>query len=131
MATIDRTASAVGNFSEVVTVAGTDGTWIHVSGQVALDGTGARAVTGGVGEQTEIIFDQIERYLAACSASLSDVIKLTSYLVDLSEYAEFSAVRGRRFADFPPASAAVGVASLLLGARIEIEAVAFRGISGE
>ena len=40
-------------------------------------------------------------------------------------YAEFSKVRGEVFLDTPPTSTAVQVAGLLLGARIEIDAVAF------
>lgn len=129
MTGVTRTASDVGNFSEVVTVAGA-GRWLYVSGQVALDVGGARVVPGGVAVQTEVILDRIESHLRAQGAALSDVVKLTTYLVDLSEYGEFSEVRGRRFEGAAPASAAVAVSDLLLGASIEIEAVAFVGDRG-
>ena len=123
--TIQRKASDFGKFSEVVSVQG-PGSWIHVSGQVAFDQTGKAVIGGGIAEQAEVIFDQMEQHLAAVGASLADIVKLNIFLVDLAEYAEFSAVRARRFPDNPPASAAVGVASLLLGAKLEIDAVAFR-----
>jgi hypothetical protein len=47
------------------------------------------------------------------------------YLTDLAPYAEFSKVRGEVFPHNPPPSSAVQVAGILLGARIEIDAVAF------
>jgi enamine deaminase RidA (YjgF/YER057c/UK114 family) len=49
---------------------------------------------------------------------------VTVYLVDLGSYAVFAAVRARRCGAEPPASAAVGVASLLGGALVEVAAVA-------
>jgi 2-iminobutanoate/2-iminopropanoate deaminase len=53
------------------------------------------------------------------------VVRITVYLTGLDDYAEFSRVRAERFGDSLPASAAVQVAGLLLGALVEIEAVAF------
>lgn len=124
MKSVTRTAATNGNFSEVVTVTG-PGTWLYVAGQVAFDDTGTRVIDGGVAAQSEVIFDQIDRHLRQHGATLLDVIKLTTYLVDLSEYSEFSRVRGRRFTGAAPASAAIAVDELLLDARIEIEAIAF------
>jgi 2-iminobutanoate/2-iminopropanoate deaminase len=126
MSQIDRHPSTIGTFSEVVTVAG-PGTWIYVSGQVALDDSKQRAITADMHEQAHLVFDQIEDHLAARGARLSDVVRLTAYLTDLADYPAFSAARSERFADHSPASAAVGVASLLLGAHLEVDAVAFIG----
>jgi enamine deaminase RidA (YjgF/YER057c/UK114 family) len=121
---IDRVPSSFANFSELVSVSGT-GTWIQIAGQVAFDESGKAVIDGGVGEQSSVIFDQIERLLWGVGAGLRDVVKLTVYLTDLAAYGEFSAVRSERLAEAPPASAAVGVADLLLGAKIEIEGLAF------
>ena len=46
------------------------------------------------------------------------------YLTDLSNFGEFSEVRGSVFGSELPSSAAVGVASLLGGVLVEISAVA-------
>ena len=46
-------------------------------------------------------------------------------MTSFDDYAKFSEVRARRFGDSPPASAVTQAAALMLGADIEIEAVAF------
>jgi 2-iminobutanoate/2-iminopropanoate deaminase len=95
-------------YSDAVSVAG-PGRWIHVAGHVGFGPDGSTVVAGGLGPE----------------ADLSHVVKLGAYLTDLADYADYAAVRRRRFPGDPPASAAVGVSSLLAGACIEIDAVAF------
>lgn len=78
--------------------------------------------------QTRRIFERIAAVLAKHGASLSDIVKTSSYLVDLADYDGFNRVRVDTFMDYkePPASTAVGVGSLLgSGTRVEIEVVAF------
>ncbi len=121
---IRRIPSDFANFSETVSISGT-GTWIHISGQVGFDQSGKGVIEGGVTAESQTIFDQIERHLTESGADLSHVVKLNVFMTDLSEYGEFSAVRSERFPVDPPTSAAVGVADLLLGAKIEIDGLAF------
>ncbi|WLB56556.1 RidA family protein [Bradyrhizobium japonicum] len=78
--------------------------------------------------QTRRIFEHIARVLGKHGASLSDVVKTTSYLADLADYDGFNRARVETFMDCkePPASTAVGAGALLgSGTRVEIEAVAF------
>jgi len=110
-------------YSDAVGLEGS-GRWVYTAGQVALDENGA-LVDGDLATQTRVTFDHVERALARAGGTLGDVVKITVYLRDLTDYAAFAAVRGERFGDAPPASAAVAVADLLFGADIEIEAVAF------
>lgn len=119
---IERVPSDFASYSDVVAVSG-PGRWVIVSGQVGMDAD--HKVEGDLRAQTHSTFDHIERNLAKVGAGMSDVVKITVYLTSLDEYAEFSAVRSERFGDSLPASAAVQVAGLLLGAEIEIEALAF------
>lgn len=121
---IERIASDFGNFSDLLIVEG-PGKWIFISGQVGFDDSGKAVVAGGVGAETSVIFDQMERELSALGSGLHDIVRLTAYLTDLSSYAEFSAIRTERFAADPPTSAAVGVSDLLLSASVEIEGLAF------
>jgi enamine deaminase RidA (YjgF/YER057c/UK114 family) len=120
---ITRTAAATGgSYSDTVAVSGA-GQWIHVSGQVAFgpDGT----VTGTLYEQTHGCLDHIEALLIKAGGTLSDTVRITAYLVGLEDYAEFARARAERFGDEVPASAAIGVAQLLMNARVEIDAVAY------
>ncbi|MGB0119849.1 MAG: RidA family protein, partial [Solirubrobacterales bacterium] len=86
---------------------------------------GKGVIAGGVAVESNTIFDQIESLLKQAGGDLSHVVKLNIFMTDLSEYGEFSAVRTERFPVDPPASAALGVADLLLGAKIEIDGQAF------
>jgi 2-iminobutanoate/2-iminopropanoate deaminase len=121
---IERYPSAFAptSFADAVAADG-PGRWIHVSGQVGMDADGK--VEGDLAAQSHKTLDHIERILADAGAALSDVVRIVVYLTSLDEYAAFSAVRAERFGETLPASAAVQVAGLLLGAQIEIEAVAF------
>lgn len=110
------------SFADAVAVSGA-GRWIHVAGQVGMDAEGK--VEGDLAAQSHATFDHIERILGAAGATLADVVKITVYLTSLDDYAAFSAVRAERFGAVLPASAAVRVAELLLGAEVEIEALAF------
>lgn len=119
---IERIHSDLGSFSESVVVGGA-GRWIHVAGMVGFDADGK--VTGDVATQTERTFDAIERILAKSGAGLGDLVKMSVFLTDLGDYGTFGEVRAKRFGDVLPASAAVEVSGLLLGAAVEIEATAF------
>lgn len=120
---IDRLPSTFAKYSDGVAIAGT-GRWVHVAGQVGL-GDDGKVVDGGLAAETSVAFDRIERVLEHFGATLSDVVKVTVFLTNLGEYAEFGRVRAERFGDDLPASSAVEVKGLMLGAQVEVEAVAF------
>ena len=67
----------------------------------------------------------------ACSrrrgASLHDVAKTTVFVTDMADYGEMNRIYIEVFGDHRPARSAVAVAALPLGARIEVEAWAYRG----
>jgi 2-iminobutanoate/2-iminopropanoate deaminase len=106
-------------YSDVVVVEAGSARWIYVAGQ-----TPHEPAPSDLAGQTERCFRQIEALLAECGAALGDVVQITVYLTDLTAFRDFAEVRGRVFGAEPPASAAVGVASLLGGALVEISAVA-------
>jgi 2-iminobutanoate/2-iminopropanoate deaminase len=115
------------SYSDAVVVEAGGARWIYVAGQTPRPLAEPGDVPADLGGQTERCFDQLERILAGHGAALADVVQLTTYLVDLADYGEFAAVRARLFGDQPPTSAAVGVASLLDKALVEIVAVAVTG----
>ncbi|MGE5523862.1 MAG: RidA family protein [Rhodospirillaceae bacterium] len=78
--------------------------------------------------QTRIIFARIGELLATEGGELSNLVKITAYLVDMREYGAYNDVRNEIFAGIatPPVSASVGVNELVRPeARIEIEGVAY------
>jgi 2-iminobutanoate/2-iminopropanoate deaminase len=114
------------SFSEAVRIDSPAGTWIIVSGQVGVPyETGADLSELSFEAEVRCCFERIASTLSASDAKLSDLVKVDVHLTDLSVYAEFGRVRAELFPTAPPASTAVQVAGLLLGARIEIGGVAF------
>jgi reactive intermediate/imine deaminase len=79
-----------------------------------------------VAAQTELVFDNLERVLAAGGATLSDVVKITAHLQDLAgDFAAYNEVYARRFGAHRPCRTTVG--STLGGFLVEIDAVAVVG----
>jgi enamine deaminase RidA (YjgF/YER057c/UK114 family) len=121
---IERLTTNPGSgFSDAVTAVG-PGRLIHISGNVGF-GPDGRVVSGGMGAEARATFDNIERTLGEAGANLSHVIKINAFVTNLEEYPDYASARAERFGEQLPASATVQVAGLLVGAQIEIDAVAF------
>jgi 2-iminobutanoate/2-iminopropanoate deaminase len=110
-------------FSDAVTTSGS-GRLIHVSGSVGF-GPDGKVVEGGMGAEARATLDNIERTLQQAGAEMSHVVKINAFVTSLEEYPAYAEARAERFGEQLPASATVQVAGLLVGARIEIDAVAF------
>lgn len=115
---------AVGPYSPVRRV----GDWVITSGQVGLatDGQGKAALApGGTLPQLRQALQNVADVLASEGATLSDVVKTTLYLVDISEFAAVNEVWVEYFTEDRPTRSAVQVAALPVGARVEVEAWAY------
>jgi len=100
------------------------GGWLAVSGQVgALDGA---LVTGGVAAQTRQAVANLAKLLSEHGADLGDVVKTTVFMADIAEFDDMNTAYAEAFGDYRPARATIGVAGLPMGARVEIEAWAYR-----
>ncbi|MDX1431730.1 MAG: RidA family protein [Gammaproteobacteria bacterium] len=110
--------NAIGPYSQAVRAGAT----VYLSGQIPLDPADMELVDG-----TRAQIDRVLRNLAAVAeaagGSLADVVKLTVYLVDLADFPVVNEVMSEHFVEPFPARAAVGVAALPKGARVEIEGV--------
>lgn len=101
------------------------GQLVFVSGIVALGADGNVIAPGDMGTQTRHVFDRMGDLLAEAGAGFEDVVKITTFVTDMSQYADFAKVRGEVFKDGYPASATVGVNALVLdGLVVEVEAIA-------
>lgn len=113
-------------FSQVVVASGSR--TIYTAGQVSIDEEGALVGSGDLAKQTAQAMRNVGLALAAAGASYSDVVKITTYVVNYKP--EHRAIIGKARAPFfasgtPPASTLVGVAALALSEwLIEIEAIA-------
>jgi len=122
--TIDRlTTNPASGFSDAVTISG-PGRTVHVSGNVGFGDDGT-VVSGGMEAEARATFANIEKTLHAAGATMADVIRITAFITDLDAYPAYAKVRSEVFGETLPASATVQVAGLLVGAQIEIDAIAF------
>lgn len=115
-----------GGFSHVVR--STAKTTVIVSGQVSYDPQGNIVGVGDLAAQVHQVYTNIATALASCGASMSDVVKTTLFVRDMTP--EKIAVIRRVRANFiseknPPTSTMVGVQSLAKPElMLEVEAVA-------
>jgi len=118
----ERAPAPIGPYSQAIRA----GEFLFVSGQIPLSADGGGLVGATASEQTEQILSNLSAILEAAGAVVSDVVKTTIFLVDLSDFASVNEVYGNFFAGGgpPPARSTVQVSALPRGARVEIEAVA-------
>jgi len=100
------------------------GELIFVSGTLGTLGEKFELAPGGTGPQTTQTLRNIETVLRAAGADLSDVVKVSVYLADMSTFQEMNKAYSKFFPEAPPARITVGGAVLALGAAVEIECVA-------
>ena len=86
---------------------------IYVSGQVAIDESGALVGKGDVSKQAEQVFKNIHRILTDCGATIGDIVKLNWYFRNMSDRAAIIAERDRFLGAHRPASTAVEVSRLV------------------
>ena len=104
------------------------GRTIYVSGQVSMDADGNVVGEGDIGLQTQKTLENVKTVLQAAGGGMEDIVKVTVFILDMSQYDGIHEVRRRYFSEPYPASSMVEV-SALIDPRllIEIEAVAVIG----
>lgn len=117
-----ETAVAVGPYSHAVDTGDT----IYLSGQTPVDPATGRLVQGDIAVQAEQCFKNLFAVLQAGGLTGDQVVKVNVFLVDMNDFAAMNTVYERQFAKPFPARTTIGVASLPLGARIEMEMIARR-----
>jgi len=116
----DDAPAAIGAYSQGVISNGL----LFCSGQIPLDPESGELIEGGVGDQTRRCLDNLAAVCGAAGATLGDAVRVTVYAADLAgDWAEINEAYAVYFGDDPPARAAIGVAALPRGARVEIDAV--------
>lgn len=113
-------AAAIGPYSHGVE----SGELIFLSGQTPLDPATGKLLEGGIEAQTEQSFKNLFAVLEAAGLTPDAVVKVNVYLTDMADFSAMNTVYARQFNPPYPARTTIGVASLPLGARVEIELIA-------
>jgi 2-iminobutanoate/2-iminopropanoate deaminase len=101
---------------------------LYISGQIPLNPETGKLVEGGIQEQTIQVFKNIQAILQAAGYSFDDVIKSTVLLANMDDFAAMNAIYASIYTQDMPARAAYQVAKLPLGALVEIETIAVKGV---
>ena len=110
---------AVGPYSHAVKA----GNLLFCSGQTPLDPGTGKLVEGSVGAQTVQCLENLAIVCRAAGVTLADAVRMGVYVTDMSTFAEVNEAYASFFPQEPPARSTIGVASLPLGAAVEIDAV--------
>jgi 2-iminobutanoate/2-iminopropanoate deaminase len=112
---------AIGPYSQAILQNG----MLFVSGQLGLNpATGEFAPTFEA--QTEQVFANIEAILKQAGMGFQNVVKVSVFLQDLSQFAAMNAIYARFFKEPYPAREAVQVARLPKDGLIEISVIAMK-----
>jgi enamine deaminase RidA (YjgF/YER057c/UK114 family) len=104
------------------------GDFIFVSGQVAKDADG-NMISGTIEEETLGTIEAIRRILAEEGATLSDVVRVTTYLEDARDFGRYNRVFGEQFKDAVLARTTVE-ARAVINTKIEMDAIAYKPRGG-
>ena len=102
------------------------GDTIYIGGTPPLDEANNLIGKGDVAIQTQAVIDRLTRTLASTDMSLSNVVFVTVYLVELSHFPNMNAVYAEMFTAPYPARKVLQTPLTVAGALIEMTAVAFR-----
>jgi len=115
----DTAPQAIGTYSQAVKAGDT----VYLSGQIPLDPETMALIDTDIRAEVHQVFRNLSAVAAAAGGSLADVAKLNVFLTDLTHFPTVNEVMAEYFHRPYPARAAVGVAALPKGARVEMDAI--------
>lgn len=98
---------------------------IYLSGALGMDKDTLKLVPGGIIPETQQLFKNMQAVLQAAGSSFDKVAHVRVYLTNIEDGAEVNKIYGEYFKEPYPARVMLEVSKLPLGAKIEVEAIAF------
>ncbi|MCK9489263.1 MAG: Rid family detoxifying hydrolase [Xanthomonadales bacterium] len=115
----DAAPAAIGTYSQAIRAGNT----VYLSGQIPLDPASGEMVSGDIDAEIARAFANLKAVCEAAGGSLAHLVKLNVYLTDLGHFPQVNAAMVGLFGEPYPARAAIGVAQLPRGARVEVDGV--------
>ncbi|MHC5227764.1 RidA family protein [Enterococcus sp. LJL99] len=100
----------------------------NLSAQLPVDPTSGKLVAGGVKEQAEQCFKNIQAIVESIDQTMSDVVRITIFVKEIMDVEIVEDVYTRFFTGYLPALTVVAVDALPLNALIQIEALISNGV---
>jgi reactive intermediate/imine deaminase len=114
-----RAPQAIGTYSQAVRAGDT----VYISGQIPLDPATGVLVSGDIEAEIRRVFDNLRAIAEAAGGTLANAVKLSVFLTDMTHFPKVNEIMATYFTTPYPARAAVGVAALPRGARVEMECI--------
>ncbi len=96
---------------------------VFTSGQIAINPIGGNLVTDDFSKEVEQVLENVKSVLEAGGSNLDNIIKLSVFITDMSNFKFVNEVFENFFIDQYPARSVVEVSGLPLNVNIEIEAI--------
>jgi len=98
---------------------------LFISGQVAIDRAGV--IPDSLEEQAELVWSNVHAILKDAGMSMSNVVKIMSFITRAEDFTAFAKIRARHLGDHRPASTLLVVSALAHPKfLVEVEAIAVR-----
>jgi len=98
---------------------------LFISGQVAIDRAGV--IPESLEEQAELVWGNVHAILKDAGMSMSNVVKIMSFITRAEDFAAFAKIRARHLGEHRPASTLLVVSALAHPKfLVEVEAIAVR-----
>ncbi len=118
----DKAPQAIGPYSQGIIA----GNMVYTSGQLGMEPLTGELVNTSIEDEARQSLENVEAVLKAAGVELSDVIKTTVFVKDLSQFSDINEIYSEFFSENKPARSCVEVARLPKDANIEIEAIALK-----
>ena len=116
----DDAPKAIGPYSQAVKAGG----MVFISGQIPIDPKTGMVVQSDIKTETKLVMENAKAIITAAGGSLSDIVKATIYLKNMSDFAAVNEIYGSYFPVDPPARATVEVSRLPRDVAVEIDFIA-------
>jgi len=116
----DKAPKAIGPYSQAIIANG----FVFTSGQFPINPVSGKIEQFDLPSQVRQVLRNIQVILEAAGTQLANIVKLTVFMVDLSDFTKLNEVFLEFFPEKQPARSAAQVSRLPLNALVEIEAVA-------
>lgn len=117
----ENAPKAIGPYSQAIEANGL----IYLSGQIPIDPQSNSIKANDILGQTQQVIQNIREILKAAGSSISNVLKTTCYLKNMSDFAVFNEEYEKHFTG-KPARVCIEVSALPKGSLVEIDAIALK-----
>ena len=115
----ENAPQAIGPYSQAVKA----GNLMFISGQIPMNPETGDLVTGTIEDEANQVLKNIKSICEAAGYGFEDIVKITIFLTDLTNFSKVNEVMKDHFLEPYPARATVEISGLPLGVNVEIEAI--------